>query len=115
MLKKLAVIDRFHLERLERFLQFLKSTQDGEGHMLDHTMVLFGSGMNSGQGGEHSPKNLPTILAGGSRLGLKQGQHLAFDVDGHPPMSNLLLTMIQKMGVETDLFCDASGTLRGLV
>lgn len=115
MLQKLGVIDRFHLSQLARFMQFLKATQDGEGNMLDHTMILFGSGMNSGKGGDHSPKNLPLLAAGGQRFGFKHGQHLAFDEDNHPPMSNVLLTMIQKMGVETDSFRDASGTLNGLV
>ncbi|MEZ6055378.1 MAG: DUF1552 domain-containing protein [Planctomycetaceae bacterium] len=114
MLKKLGVIDRFHLERLGRFLTFLKRTQETEGTMLDHTVVLFGSGMNSGEGGDHSPKNLPTLLAGGSKLGLKHGQHLGFDVNNHPPMSNLLLSMAQAMGVETDRFHDSTGTLNGL-
>lgn len=114
MLKKLGVIDRFHLERLGRFIKFLKSTEDGDGNMLDRTIVMFGSGMNSGTGGEHSPKNLPTLLAGGHKLGLKHGQHLAFEVSGHPPMSNMLLTMAQKMGVETDKFRDSTGTLNGL-
>lgn len=114
MLQKLGVIDRFHLTHLARFMNFLKSTQDGEGNMLDHTMILFGSGMNSGKGGEHSPKNLPLLTAGGQRLGLRHGQHLAFDVNNHPPMSNVLLTMIQKMGIETDSFRDATGTLDGL-
>jgi hypothetical protein len=114
MLKKLGVIDRFHLERLGRFLQFLKSTSDGDGNMLDHTMVLFGSGMNSGEGGEHSPKNLPTIVAGGHKLGLQHAGHLAFDQNSHPPLNNLLLTFAQKMGLETDAFHDATGTLTGL-
>lgn len=115
MLRGLAVIDRFHLSRLARFMDFLKATEDGEGHMLDHTLIMFGSGMNSGKGGEHSPKNLPLLAAGGSRLGMKHGQHLAFDKDDHPPLSNLLLTFIQKMGIETDRFNDSSGTLSGLV
>ncbi|MDA1014411.1 MAG: DUF1552 domain-containing protein [Planctomycetota bacterium] len=115
MLQKLAVIDRFHLQHLARFLTFLKSTADGEGNMLDHTLVLFGSGMNSGQGGEHSPKNLPLLTAGGSRLGLKHGRHLAFDVKNHPPLSNVLLTLIQKMGVAAETFRDSTGTLTGLV
>ncbi|MCB9941892.1 MAG: DUF1552 domain-containing protein [Planctomycetaceae bacterium] len=115
MLQKLGVIDRFHLSQLARFMRFLKATQDGEGNMLDHTLILFGSGMNSGKGGDHSPKNLPLLTAGGRRLGFKHGQHLAFDENDHPPMSNVLLTMIQKMGVETDSFRDASGTLNGLV
>ena len=107
-------IDRFHLERLGRFLTFLKSTQEADGNMLDRTIVLFGSGMNSGKGGEHSPKNLPTILAGGAKLGLKHGQHIAHDPDKHPPLSNVLLTLAQKMGLETDQFADATGTLTGL-
>lgn len=115
MLQKLGVIDRFHLTQLARFMQFLKSTQDGEGNMLDHTMILFGSGMNSGKGGDHSPKNLPLLAAGGKRLGFNHGQHLAFDEDNHPPMANLLLAMIQKMGLEIDAFRDATGTLTGLV
>ncbi len=111
MLRKLAVIDRFHLSRLNRFLELLKQTEDGDGSMLDHTMVLYGSGMNSGKGGEHSPKNLPLLLAGGRGLGLNHGRHLAFDQENHPPLSNLLLSLIQKMGIATDRFSDATGTI----
>ena len=114
MLKKLANIDRFHLDRLGRFLKFLQSTSDGEGSMLDHSLVLYGSGMNSGRGGEHSPKNLPTLVAGGKRLGLKHGRHLAHDAEKHPPLANLLLTLVQRMGVEADKFGDSTGTLTGL-
>jgi len=92
----------------------LKTTAEGETNMLGQTMVLYGSGMNSGTGGEHSPRNLPTLIAGGASLGMKHGQHLAFNSDKHPPLANLLLTMAQKMGVETDQFADASGTISGL-
>jgi hypothetical protein len=70
--------------------------------------------MNSGKGGEHSPKNLPTRVAGGRKLGLKHGQHVAFDQDKHPPLSNVLLTLAQKMGVETEKFADSTGTFSGL-
>jgi hypothetical protein len=115
MLKSLATIDRFHLSRLGRFMQFLKSTQEGGGSMLDNTMIMFGSGMNSGQSGEHSPKNLPLLVAGGKSFGLKHGQHLAFDADKHPPLSNLLLTLIQRMGIEAENFNDSTGPLNGLV
>lgn len=115
MLKKLAQIDKFHLSRLGRFLSFLKNTEEGDGRMLDRTIVLFGSGMNSGKGGEHSPKNLPLLVAGGRQLGLKLGQHLAFDADSAPPLSNVLLSMIQKTGVEAEKFQDSTGTLTGLV
>ena len=115
MLKRLATIDRFHLARLGRFMRFLKSTSEGEGSMLDHTMIMFGSGMNSGKGGEHSPNNLPLLVAGGKSFGLKHGQHLAFEKEKHPPLSNVLLTLIQKMGVEAEKFNDSTGTLTGLV
>lgn len=115
MLKSLAKIDRFHLERLGRFLTFLKETEEADSQMLDSTMVMFGSGMNSGEGGAHSPKNIPLVLAGGKSLGLKHNQHLAHNQDDHPPLSNVLLTMIQKMDVESDTFQDATGPLDGLV
>ena len=114
MLKSLAKIDRFHVARLKRFLDFLKQTEDGEGRMLDHTVVMFGSGMNSGEGGGHSPKNLPLLLAGGKQLGFRHGQHLAFDPDNHPPLSNLFVSLLQGVEVETDSFQDASGTLTGI-
>jgi hypothetical protein len=114
MLAKLAAIDRFHLSRLGRFMGLLKSTGEADSRMLDRTMLLFGSGMNSGKGGEHSPRNLPILVAGGRKLGLKHGQHLAFDPDKHPPLSNVLLTLAQKMGVEADSFADATGTMSGL-
>lgn len=115
MLKKLGVIDRFHLEHLGRFLTFLKETLEGEGNMLDNTVIVFGSGMNSGAGGEHSPKNLPLLVAGGHKLGFKHGQHIAFDANNHPPLSNVLLTLVQRMGVESETFRDSTGTLTGLV
>ncbi|MGA0039126.1 MAG: DUF1552 domain-containing protein, partial [Pirellulales bacterium] len=114
MLEKLAVIDRFHIARLARFLDLLAATGEADGCMLDRTAVLYGSGMNSGKGGEHSPKNLPLLVAGGRRLGLTHGQHLAFDSESHPPMANLLLTVAQATGCEIDRFADATGTLTGL-
>lgn len=114
MLKQLGEVDRDYLARLARFLDFLKSTDEGGQPMLDNTMVVYGSGMNSGERGDHSPENLPLIVAGGKSLGLTHNQHLAHDRDKHPPLSNLLLTTIQKMGVETDHFQDATGTLTGL-
>ena len=114
MLKKLADVDRAYLARLDRFLTFLKSTEEGGRSLLDHTMVVYGSGMNSGERGDHSPKNLPLLVAGGAAWGLKHSQHLAHDPEKHPPLANVLLTAIQKMGVETDKFQDASGMLTGL-
>lgn len=115
-LAKLAEIDRFHVGRLARFMTLLKSTQEEASTMLDSTLIMFGSGMNSGaERGDHSPKNLPLLVAGGKKLGLKHNQHLAFDPDKHPPLSNVLLTLVQRAGAPVDKFADATGTLKGLV
>lgn len=114
-LEKLAAVDRGYLQRLSRFLDFLKTTDEGGRPMLDHTMVVYGSGMNSGPNGDHSPKNLPLLVAGGGAHGLKHGQHIAHDPDKHPPLSNVLLTVAQKMGVETPSFSDSTGEFSELV
>lgn len=113
MLNTLARIDHFLVEQWAYLLNRLQSTEAGDGTLLDRTMVLFGSGMNNGETGAHSPKNLPLLLAGGSKLGMKQGQHLKFESDS-TPFSNLFLTMLNNMGVEADAFSDSSGTLTGL-
>lgn len=113
LLRQIAEIDRNYVARLARFLKLLKATREGDGNMLDNTLVLYGSGMNNGKGGGHSSQNLPLLLAGGRKLGIRQGQHLQFEVDS-TPMSNLLLSMLQAVGVEQDAFRDSSGTLTGL-
>ncbi len=115
MLAKLAAIDKAFLEKLGRFLGMLSKTSEADGSMLDRTVVVYGSGMNSGKGGEHSPKNLPLLVAGGKKLGFNLGRHLAFDEEKHPPLSNLLLSVARAVGCETETFSDATGTLDGLV
>ncbi len=114
MLAALEKIDRFHLSQFGYFLQRLKETPEGDGTMLDRTMLLYGGGMNSGEGGGHSPRNLPLLFAGGHKLGFQLGQHLAVET-GSTPLSNLLLTMLQKMGLPQEKFADSTGTLTGLV
>jgi len=115
MLARLAAIDRAFLEKLGRFLGLLRETAEADGSMLDRTVVLYGSGMNSGQGGEHSPKNLPLLVAGGAKLGVKLGRHLAFDAERHPPLANLLVSLAAAVGCDTPSFADATGPLPGLV
>ncbi len=114
MLDGLAEIDRFHVERLSRLLDLLSGTREGDARMLDHTMIMFGSGMDNGRGGEHSPDNLPLLIAGGGALGLTHGSHLAFDPDDHPPLSNLLLGMLRTMQPQVDRFQDSTGVLSPL-
>ena len=77
-LKKLAQVDRFYLDQLASFLRRLKAAKEPDGTMLDRTLILYGSGMNNGERGGHFSTNLPILFAGGRKLGVKQGQHLAF-------------------------------------
>jgi hypothetical protein len=113
MLAGLFQIDCYYLEHLAYFLGKLRSTAEVDGTMLDRTMILYGSGMNSELGGTHSGKNLPLLVAGGKSLGFKLGQHLAYG-DG-VPLCNLLLTMLYQLNPRAESFHDSQGTLTGLV
>lgn len=113
MLEGLHKIDRFQLEQLGYFLSRLREARDAQGPLLDRTMVLYGSGMNSGEGGGHSPKNLPLVFAGGRALGIRLGSHMRFEEDS-TPLSNVMLTMLHKMDVPAERFMDSTGTLNGL-
>ncbi len=85
-----------------------KVDEDGL-RLLDRAMVLYGTCMGSAN--SHTNKNLPVILAGG---GFKHGQHLAFSKDDNYPLSNLYLSMLHRLGIETDSFSTATGTMAGL-
>jgi hypothetical protein len=111
MLAKVAEIDRFHIGKLARFLGQLQASKEGEGTLLDTSMVLLGSGI--GDGNSHTKENLPLVLAGGKQLGIKHGSHLQFEGQT-TPMSNLLLTMLRAAGVERPAFADSTGPLAGL-
>jgi hypothetical protein len=94
---------------LGRFLESLKTTDEGGRSLLDSTMVLYGTCMGSAN--SHSNVNLPVLLAGG---GFKHGQHLAFDTKNNYPLTNLFVSMLQRLGIETDEFSTGKGTFRGL-
>ena len=100
-------INKWHIEQIAYFLNKLQSIEEGNGNLLDHSMVLFGSGLRDGN--RHSPYNLPILLAGGGGGKLKGGQHLIFEEN--TPLANLYLTMGQMMGVEMDCFADATSVL----
>jgi len=110
--EKIAQLRKVEMEKmkvLRDFLAKLKGTREQDGTLLDHSMIFFGS--NLGNASNHSTKNLPVLLAGG---GFKHGQHLAFNADDPPPLSNLYVTMLQRLGIETDRFGSSTGTLSGL-
>jgi hypothetical protein len=87
----------------------LKATREDNQSLLDRTMVLYGS--NLGNANSHDNKNMPMILAGG---GFKHGQHLAFDKKHNYPLPNLFVSMLQRLGIESDSFASSTGTMRGL-
>jgi len=106
----LGKFDQFLAQNLARFVQRLKDEPDGETgqSLLDTTLVLYGSTNSK----THVNRNYPLLLAGGGKLGLKHNHYLRFSEK--VPMSNLFVTMLQAMGVETDAFGDSTGTLNGL-
>jgi hypothetical protein len=106
---ELKIIDEWHMKLLAELLTKLKATPEGEETLLDRTMVLYGS--NFGDANAHTCFNMPTILAGG---GFKHGQHLAFNTAQNYPLPNLYVSILQRMGIETDRFASSTGTMRGL-
>jgi hypothetical protein len=97
------------MKSLRDLLTKLKQTKEDNASLLDRTTVFFSS--NLGNASSHSSKNLPVVLAGG---GFKHGQHLAFDAKTPPPLSNLYVSMLQRLGIEADKFGSSSGRLNGL-
>jgi hypothetical protein len=102
-----AVINRYHIKTLTYFLEQLKATPDGDGNLLDHSMILYGSSLSDGN--EHNFDPLPIVLAGGASGQLKGGRHLKFPP--HTNMSNLLLAVLDKLGVRVDKFGDSTTRL----
>ncbi len=134
-LRRLTMTDTFMIEQLSYFLDQLKGHEEAGTPLLDTTQVLWGSGMAYGH--SHGNANLPTIVAGGKALGYKHGQHLDFNlpkigkynvadamghykicskpIDDNARVSNVLLTMLQRVGVETEKFNDSLRPLSEIV
>jgi Protein of unknown function (DUF1552) len=108
-LSELAAIDAWHMKLLAGLLSKLKTTGENGDSLLDRTMVLFGS--NFGDANKHTTNNMPVLLAGG---GFRHGQHLAFDQERNYPLPNLFVSMLQRIGIESDKFASSTGTMRGL-
>jgi hypothetical protein len=134
-MQRLTRTDTFLVEQLAYFLDQLQAVDEQGEALLDRTMVLFGSGMAYGH--SHGNANLPTLLAGGRALGLEHGRHIDYNlpkigkydvadaisyypiclqpVDGEARLSNLLLTMLQQMDVETETFADSLQSVSEIV
>ena len=99
-------INQYHIGLTAHFLDALKSTPDGDGNLLDHSLVLHGGGISDAN--EHSHIDLPLVLVGGAG-GIKGGRVLRHSRD--TPMNNLLVSMLERVGVQTEKFGDATGSL----
>jgi hypothetical protein len=102
-----AVINKYHVAMLAYFIDKLATTPDGDGTLLDHSMILYGSSMSNGNQHDHDP--LPLVLVGGAGGALEGNRHIV--MPPHTPMSNLLLGMLDKLGVRKESFGDSTGML----
>ena len=104
---KLAQINRYHISLFGYLLDKMQKTPDGEGTLLDNSMLMWGSGMGDSNVHNHDP--LPILLAGGGAGRLKGGRHIS--AGKKVPLSNLHLSVLHKAGVEVDAFGDSTGTV----
>ena len=104
---RFAVLNRYHVTILAYLLEKLKNTPDGDGNLLDHSIVLYGSAM--GDGNQHNHDPLPVVLAGGGSGKLKGGRHLR--TAPKTTMSNLLLAILDKMEIRQEKFGDSKGMI----
>ncbi len=105
-IEKVTKINTFHVELFAGFLKKLKATPDGEGSLLDHSAILYGSALSDGNA--HSNFDLPLVLAGHAG-GIRGGRHVA--AEAKTPVANLFVQMLNRTGIETSAFADSTGQL----
>jgi hypothetical protein len=108
---KMAKINAFHVSLFAYFLEKLKSTREGNGTLLDHSLLLYGSGM--GNPNVHDHTNLPILVAGGAAGNMKGGRHIRYSQPA--PLANLHLTLLEKAGVRLESFGDSKGKVDELL
>ena len=107
-LEKFARVNTYQVQQFASFLDKLRTTPDGDGTLLDNALLLYGGGLSNGN--EHSHINLPLVLAGGAAGRLHGGRHLQYPID--TPMANLLLSVLEKVGVSEQRLGDSTGQLQ---
>ncbi|MCA9178614.1 MAG: DUF1552 domain-containing protein [Planctomycetales bacterium] len=108
--EKIRKINRFHVEQLAYFLEKLKSIPEGDGTLLDNSMIVYGSAISDGN--RHNNENLPILLAGGGGGTINTGRHLRRQQE--TPLCNLFMSMLDRMGASVDFIGDSTGRLDGL-
>jgi len=109
-MEKCAAIQRYHIRLFAEYLEKLRKTPDGDGSLLDNIILLYGAGISNSDRHTHGP--LPTLLLGGGAGTLKGGRHIVYPE--HTPLTNLQLTLLDKLGVPTDKLGDSTGEFKGL-
>lgn len=109
-IEKLIKINTHHATLFASFLEKLKATPDGDGNLLDHSMIVYGSSISDGNA--HTHHDLPVLLAGGAGGQIKGGRHIRYAPK--TPMNNLFLTMLDKLGVPAEKFGDSTGRIEHL-
>jgi hypothetical protein len=104
-IEKVAQINVFHAELFAAYLKKLKATPDGEGSLLDHSMIVYGAGLCDGN--RHNHESLPILLAGRGDGSLKPGRHLVYK--SGTPITNLYLTLLDQLGVHAEKIGDSTG------
>ncbi|MBX2850677.1 MAG: DUF1552 domain-containing protein [Phycisphaeraceae bacterium] len=110
MVEKIRKIDRYYTEGFARFVKKMADTPDGTGSLLDHSMILFGSGICDGN--RHNHENLPMVMAGRANGSISTGRLLNYRKE--TPLCNLYVSMLDRMGADVAEFGDATGRLEGL-
>jgi hypothetical protein len=109
-LAKISDINRFHVTQLAYLLERLQSIPEGEGTLLDHSMICYGSALSDGN--RHNNENLPVLLAGRGGGTIDPGRHIRYEQE--TPMCNLFLSMLDRVGAPSDFIGDSTGRLGGL-
>ena len=104
---KVVKINHYHVTQFAYLLERMRSTPDGDGSLLDHSMLMYGAGI--GECNAHDPRHIPLLLAGGASGHLKGGRHIRYPKE--TPLANLHLTLLDKLGVRLDRIGDSTGRL----
>jgi hypothetical protein len=107
LIEHMSKINRYHTQLFSQYLAKLRATPDGDGSLLDHMTILYGSGISNST--RHSGDNLPLLVVGGGAGRLKGGRHLIYA--GKPPMANLLVTLMDKLDVPVEHLGGSTGRL----
>ena len=108
---QVAKINLYHMQQVAYFLEKLDSIKEGDGTLLDNSMIVYGAGISDGD--RHNHDDLPILLAGGGAGTIKQGRHIRFAHD--TPLNNLFLSMLDRMGVHAETIGDSTGRLTTLI